>query len=454
VSFKGTFNLISRAGNAGLTGLLATLALLALTGCGGEGSPPGDAARAAAEAALRSPEYRQFSAEAGALHQQGDLRGALKQATRALSAAPQAREPWDGIGRLYMEIGRADEELQFFTIAARNFADSPHAHIHLGRVRYRLGQWDEALAAFDEALRLDPSQTEAHFQRGLVFQAQAAFDEALAAYRRALELAPDSPSVAARVARMQRVTGDYEGAMATVDRALALVPGAAELHYAKGQLLINAGEVAAAERSLRRALAENHRHGGAHYDLARLLLRDGREDEARKHQLASRRLNELAATRDALGGQLGARAGDPLVPIMLAELELTEDNFVEALNWLGRAEIQGGPPERIAAARAEALFGLGRLDEGEAALAALTGVTDGRAALARGAGLIARQRPAQAVPFLDRAVEVGPEEREFLRRVADFYEAAGRDAVAESLHERAVSAPPIQQAATTHASDE
>jgi tetratricopeptide (TPR) repeat protein len=439
---------VSRAARPALTVLLTLL----VAGCSGGQEGTGSASADAARAALASVEYQTFAAEARKLHEQGNLRGALQQATRALSVAPLAREPWDAIQRLYTEIGRSDEALQFFTIAARKFSTSPYAHLYLGGAEYRMGNWESALAAYDEALRLDPTQSEAHFQRAVILQGQASFEEALAAYRRSLELEPRSTTAAARVARMQRVTGDYEGAMATVERALAVVPGSPELLYTRGQILFHGGEVEAAEAAFRGALDRNPDHGGAHHDLARLLMRTGREDEGRRHERTAQRLTEISETRDALGAMLGARAGDPLVPILMAELELTAGNHGEALNWLGRAETQGGPAGRIAAARAEAWFGAGDLVRGEAELTVLTGKTDARSALARAAGLAARGRTAQAVPFLERAAKEGPQEREFLRRIADLYEAAGEADRAEELLERAESAPRIGTG-STHASD-
>jgi hypothetical protein len=59
----------------------------------------------------------------------------------------------------------------------------------------------------------------------------------------------------------------------------------------------------------------------------------------------------------------------PDVPILLAELELSQKNASDALRWYTRGEVLGGDPERIAAGRAYALLYLGDRQRGEVELA-------------------------------------------------------------------------------------
>ena len=414
------------------------LSILIAAGCGGTGEPS-----AIERVGRDSPRYQSYWNEALALRQRGDAGGALSKAARALVAAPDAREPYELMSGIYMELGEDGDAVAFFEKAAVRFPDRPEPRLFQGFHEFRRGSWDSALQAYEAALALDPSDPEPHFRKGLILQAKGSFDLALDSLRHAHELEPDNATTAARLARLLRISGNYTEAMRTVDDALVASPDAADLHYAKGQLLLHQGNLEEAERSFRRALELNSRHREAHYDLGRLLRRTGRQTQGLWEEALARRLTQFVETREILSGQLRLRPSDPAPALALAELELTEDNYVEALGLFQRAEKNGAPPQRIAAGMAEALFGMGDLERGERAMQLLAGAADGRSELARATRLVALARPAQAVAFIARAVEVGPAEREFLRRAADLYAAAGRPAQARDLLERAASSPAV-----------
>ncbi len=418
---------------------------VALLGCAACSTGKDDPAVAARVAELQ--------AQAATLYEQGDLRGALREAVRALTVDPSASELCDGISRIYTEMGRDDEAVEFFALAAEKLPDKVTPRVLQGHHEYLLGHWDLALAAFDEAARLDPDNPVPPRRCGEIYHAQGRFEEALSMFERAFELDRSDVETAVRLVRSQRITGRYETAMQTVEAALAENPEGAGLHHAKAQLLVREQRLEEAERSLRRALELDPRHREAHYDLARLLHRAGRDAEAAEHERRAARLASFERGRDALGRELVARPTDPSVPLAFAELELTEDNFAEALGWFRRARSRGAQGPRLAGGTAEALFGMGELERGEAALRSIT-ATDGHSDLAMATRLIAEGRPAPAAAFLERAVATGPEEREYLYRVADLLAEAGLPEQASAIAARAAAAPGVVEAmGGTHHSD-
>lgn len=393
----------------------------------------------------RENEKRRLFAEARRLESAGDLRGALREATRGLVLDLAARDGFDEVSRIYTAMGADPEAAEFFALAVKR---APYAHAYhvLGVHEFRRGRWGEALTAFDEAVRLDPGFAESWFERGIALQGQARFEEALASFRRAWEIAPTSPETAARIARLLRIQGDYDGARAFVEAALQKLPSSPALHFARGQLLLRDGRLDEAERTLRETLRLDPFHIEAKEDLAKILHRTGRDAEADREQREATWLRRYFETRSAVSRIAPHRATDPLVPLVLAEMDLTEGRFEIAIRSFRRAAELGAPRERAAAGLAEALVLSGDLAAGDEALASLEDSEDGRVDLARAAGLVASGKGKEALPHLERAVSRGPAEWEFRRRAAALFERAGRGARAEALRAEAERLPGCAEA--------
>jgi len=417
------------------------LGSLALGACSG-----GDRARPAGGDPAKAEEVRRYQQLASQLYEQGDLRGALREAVRALTIDPARSDLCEGISRIYTEMGRDDEASEFFALAAKKLPDRVTPKRFQGHHEYLLGHWDRAMEIYEEVARLDPSDPVAFSRMGEILQARGSFEEALEKYRRARELDPGSAETAARVVRLLRITGRYDEARTTVDAALAAAPDSADLYHARSQLSSREGDFEAAEADLRRALEADPRHRAAHYDLARLLERTGNSEEARRHEARARRLADFEAGRDAVGREMLRNPKDSSLPLAFGELELTEDNFREALGWLERARARGAAGPRLWGALAEARFGMGDLRGGEEALRELRGTSDPHVELARAAALVASGRLDEAVPHLDLAASGAPPRREFLYRVADLLREAGREPSAERVEQRCATLPAVVDA--------
>lgn len=261
----------------------------------GDDPPGGRDSRAGAE--MARPEYRDHVARAAGLERRGDLRGAVAQAARALTAAPHARDPYALVSRLYVAMGNDQDAARFFELVARKFPDRPEPWYFRGYHTFRMNRWDESLRCFTRATELAPGDAENWFRRGLVLQTMGEFDAAVSALRKAVELAPSADVPAARLSRLLRVTGEYEGAERVASAALAHSPESPELLYAIGQIRMRQRRDSEAEAAFRKAIAQNPAYREPHYDLARLLARTGREEEGRREEAVARKLADAMARR-------------------------------------------------------------------------------------------------------------------------------------------------------------
>jgi len=274
------------------------------------------------------------------------------------------------------------------------------------------------------------------------------FDAAVPVYERSFEMDPGSSKKAALLVEVLRVTGEYAEAESVVDRALQLSPGSAELYYARGQLRLRKMDYPNAEAAFRRAIQSDATHRRAHQDLALLLNRTGREGPAVAEKMIAGRLSDYDKGKQNAESYL-SNSRDPAVPMLLAEVELTERQFAAAVRWFVRAETLGGRNVRTFAGRAEAHYRLGDTAAGDASLKRVGDETGGRVDLARAARLIAVGDHAGAEAMLGRALQSGPDEREFLRRVADLYARIGRASESSVLLVRATKAPRSSSAPET-----
>jgi tetratricopeptide (TPR) repeat protein len=388
----------------------------------------------------RDPAYQARKREFMTAYRAGDFELALQLASVAVEQTPDVEEPYIWVGRLAAGVA-------FFEGLSQRHPDAALAHYHRGHLQWQLRWVADALASFDRAAALDPRDPEAPFWTGTIHHSRGDFDRALEAFRRSHDLEPTSTTKTAQLAEVLRISGSYGESRAVVLAGLTTSPEAAELHYLLGMLHAHDEDAEAAERSLRRAIELDPRHYGAHHGLATLLLRDGRTDEARRLQTASKRLNDYERGLTSLKGQLSGST-DPAVPMLLGELELTAGQFDDALRWFTRAARLGGDSERLIAGHAEACFRAGRTDCGETLLGRLGDSRDSRVELARAARLLDRGETDAALQKIGEALDRAPEEREFLRRAADLCASAGAQDRSRQLLRRAAGAPRMSSAAS------
>ncbi len=394
-------------------------------------SPERGGNASAAHAALRQAAVAALDA--------GDPQAALEPAVRALAAEPRQREAYALVSRIYSELGRDAEAVEFFAVGTRNLPRLPHGWFYKGFHEFRLGRWEDALASFARAAALDPRDAQARFRRGLIHQAMGNFEQALAELREAYRLAPADPIVAARLARVLRIVGRYDEAERLTREALERNAESPDLLYALGQLRLRAGDLDEAERALRRAIARVPDWYEPHHELARVLQRRGDAAQARREERLAARLRAAREGREVLRQAAAERPRDPYPWLLLAELALAQARPAEARRWLSQARKLQAPAARLAADEAELALLQGEVERAAALLAGVHEDAHPHLDLARAALDAANGRA--SLERLEALARMAPEERTFLWRLADAFEGLGQSERAQELLQRAEAAP-------------
>ncbi len=328
---------------------------------------------------------------------QGDLDGALEAGRRAVELDPSAANAWNNLATTHLVRGepeRAIEAARRAVEIAPGFAD---AHNNLGTARFELGQLDEAMAAYDRAVELRPGFAQAGANRGLVHGARGRYTSALEEFEAALELRPGLPAALRGRGRALLELGRPEEGIEALRRASRAAPGDLETIESLARALVAAGRPAEASEVLSEGIA------AAPAPSATLLHLLG------KTLVQQRRFADAAA---AFGRAVEQPGAPPQAWIDFAAVRLVE-----------------GRPEAAADILRTALARLGD----NAVMHHLLG----KSLLATGGG-----DTGAALPHLEKAMELAPNNALAANDLAAVYEHLGRLEEALLLYRRAARLAP------------
>ena len=397
---------------------------------------------------------------------------ALEKARQALEEI-RARQPGNieamvTLGQIYLGESRPDEAAAVFRDLLSRRSGNRMVHSLLIDSLMRAGQPAEAERAMQAALKLDPGFTRARLS---LAQAQSERGDHAGAVR-TLEASPagvsDEPEIRRRLAFELHQAGEYSRSLELVEEMLLEDPVDYPSRYLKALSLAALGredEAIVVARDLLKSQPMN-------LDLGVLLagLQESRQEpEAAEETLRAleRRLRSAGRIEEAnearvqrglslmrrgdwdgvvklfeplLGREIGV--GDVDMALILVEALVRSERQREALEVLSRIE-PGTPAERRGWARqAEILFDLGQVSEAERILSRLL-----EAASLDDLTLVAevyqsRQRYKDAVPVLQRALELNPGSTSLLFWLAAANERSGNRAEAEELLQRVLDLDP------------
>jgi len=253
--------------------------------------------------------------------QRGRFAEAKRSLERAVAVDPEKAEPWLGLGFLAEREGRVDEAIQLYERARALPLVYPEAIWRAAALQLEAGRRDEARVLLAE---LPPAE-----QR--------------------------MPESAERLARAERAAGRVDLALTRVDGALRDFSHVPALWLLKGDLLDQQGQLRPALAARRRALE----------------LSPGRPDAANAVAWTLGRLGvELAEAERLASGAIERVGRKPALLDTLATVRTAQGRFAEALALAdeGLARADDGDRIDLSFRRAEALAGLGRRAEAEAAL--------------------------------------------------------------------------------------
>jgi tetratricopeptide (TPR) repeat protein len=200
--------------------------------------------------------------------------------------------------------------------AVRLLPDSGEYHYNLGTTLVETGDLKGAIAAHREAIRLKPDFAAAHNSLGAVLRVSGDLKGAIAACREAIRLQPDIALAHANLGADLDTSGDVAGAVAAFREAIRLKPDLDVAHHGLGHALHESGDLAGAIAAFRDAIRIDPDFAATHSDFGNVLSDSGdlrgaiaehREAIRLKPDLPQAHIN-LAAALGKLGDLAGAIA--------------------------------------------------------------------------------------------------------------------------------------------------
>jgi Flp pilus assembly protein TadD len=145
---------------------------------------------------------------------------------------------------------------------------------------------NEAIAELSRAASLDPKLSEAHSLLAVAYDQKGLHDRAQDSYKRAIEVNQNDPDALNNLGYSLYTNGNYRAAVDRLKRAAKLAPNDARILNNLALAQARLGKYDDAYRNFARAGGEFNGHA----NVAALLIRMGRDDKAREHLEAARRI--------------------------------------------------------------------------------------------------------------------------------------------------------------------
>lgn len=349
---------------------------------------------------------------------------------------PESERGWIGLGVARMQQGRLDEARAHLERALEINPRSPQARNNLGQIALREGDWEEAERQFREAAHYRTGGLQEWMGLANALLGQLRREDAYAAALEAQRANPDAPGPYLLMGEVAAASEDDALATRMLERALEVDPHNAEAHFRLGKLHARAGRMEQAAQSLNRAVAAQPGHFEALYLLGQVILRAEspdaetralhpllgayahRPDDVRGQALRAELL-ELAERHVGLAYRLGAT-------------DYERRDLESAEQW-ARMALETSPDNAaIHRLLAFVLIDQERYEEAapHAVIAAQAQANDYESQNAAGRALLGAARPAEALPYLRRAL-VLLERQPFEESIKDGIRDALRETIAE-----------------------
>ncbi|MEA3139376.1 MAG: hypothetical protein QOK23_1545 [Gammaproteobacteria bacterium] len=244
-----------------------------------------------------------------ALHDHGDLAGAIASQRRALVLKPDFAQSHDNLGLALQEVGQPAEAAASFRTALKLQPDLAEAHGNLGNTLVDLGKIEDAVRHYRRMLELRPDLPEAHNNLGNALLSLKRYEEAATSYGRALDIRPNSAGAHANLGNALRELGRPQEALTHCRRALELEPNCADAELLNGNAQFDLGQLDEAVASYARAIELKPDYTDAHIALSKALRQVGRVAEAEDSCRIALSLAGDSAEALALLGEIQADRG-------------------------------------------------------------------------------------------------------------------------------------------------
>ena len=346
-----------------------------------------------------------------ALKEIGDLEQGAEWMRLSIRLDPNQGEFRANFGNLLRKWGKPIRAERAYRAAVELLPDHRPARTGLALTLIDLGRTAEAEEQAQILIKKSESEPDGWVTLGLALDAGGRTADAEAAYRRAIALDPAHAvarhNLGALLARLERPE-----ASKVLDEARRLGADGYEAAFNRGHALLNEGDVAGAENEFARAVEHQPDSIDAQLILARLRFMRGDAKFARALAAAS------SADRDNIPLQR-----------LLAEVMWRAGNLTAAETFLQDLLKRKGPEPQVQSLLAQVLLEQGLVREAEEqALAAVAGLPeDERAVQTLVSVLLARERAAEAAPFIAGQRQRHPQSQTWVAFEASAARSLGRD---------------------------
>jgi tetratricopeptide (TPR) repeat protein len=283
-----------------------------------------------------------------ALHQAGDLDGAIRAYRELLALQPDSLQARSNLGAVLARAGRYDEAITEYNTGLRGNPDNPALLLNLGLAYYKTGRHAEAAERFERALALAPQfQQQATLLLAVCYNTLGRYKDAVALLAPIEKDKSGDPGFDYIYGTALIGDGQEASGSAVIKRILSR-GDSAEAYLLRGTLELSAHDRDGARKDLEKAVSLSPRLAGAHARLGELLLALGDSDSARAdftQELAldpdefTSNLNmgvlakedqAYAEARRYLDQALKTRPKDPGVRYQIATVDLATGSFEQA----------------------------------------------------------------------------------------------------------------------------
>jgi tetratricopeptide (TPR) repeat protein len=345
-----------------------------------------------------------------------------------VTGLPRVADVFEIQGRFHSMLGEVDEAQRAWENCLQLNPQYGHALLGLGRVAAKQGQHQRAVEAYRQGLALSPNSVALHQELADVLLVQGMPDEAVRLLRSATDAHPNNADLRLRLGAAFAQLKDYAQAETHYSKATALAPEnpAGWLGLANAQTRLRKKVEAAKSRSKFAALKSielntRKKERTDYDDLAAMSEDIGRiyEDAGRVYLAVND--TQSAETLFVRAAQLNPNS----VPSRqaLAWINAQKNNLPRAISFLRELALLEPNADQYSFEVARLLVQLKRIDEAESELKAICSNFPDRAAGFIGLAdlyLENNDRPDQALPMVQRGVEIDPTAENYAKLAATF----------------------------------
>lgn len=161
---------------------------------------------------------------------------------RAIEVNPNAAEPYNNLGALYVDTGRNADAVVYLSEAVSRSPKYFTALMNRAIAYYRQGRVNAALMDFNSALKLRGDEPLLFLNRALAYYDMGMYESALDDLSYLIHLRPDDARAYLERARVFIRMGYPSNAYADLEEAVTIKPAYALAYYYMGDLLFRKGE--------------------------------------------------------------------------------------------------------------------------------------------------------------------------------------------------------------------